>query len=69
MDESNSVMKSDEVRLILSTGGPGIVKASYSSGKPAIGVGSGNAPVLVDETADLNLAVGGMCQERHLTTV
>jgi acetaldehyde dehydrogenase/alcohol dehydrogenase len=60
MDESNSVMKSDEVRLILSTGGPGIVKASYSSGKPAIGVGSGNAPVLVDETADLNLAVGGI---------
>lgn len=60
MEESNSVMKSDEVRLILSTGGPGIVKASYSSGKPAIGVGSGNAPVLVDETADLSLAVGGI---------
>jgi acetaldehyde dehydrogenase/alcohol dehydrogenase len=46
--------------LILSTGGPGVVKASYSSGKPAIGVGSGNAPVLVDETADLALACGSI---------
>jgi len=46
--------------LILSTGGPGVVKASYSSGKPAIGVGSGNAPVLVDETADLSLACGSI---------
>lgn len=46
--------------MILSTGGPGVVKASYSSGKPAIGVGSGNAPILVDETADLDLACGGI---------
>ena len=46
--------------MILSTGGPGVVKASYSSGKPAIGVGAGNAPVLVDETADLALACGSI---------
>ncbi len=46
--------------MILSTGGPGVVKASYESGKPAIGVGAGNAPVLVDETADLPLACGSL---------
>lgn len=60
MEESNAIMRSEEIRLILATGGPGVVKASYSSGKPAIGVGSGNAPVLVDETANLNLACGSM---------
>ena len=60
MEESNAIMKSDEIRLILSTGGPGVVKASYTSGKPAIGVGSGNAPVLVDETANLNLTCGSL---------
>jgi acetaldehyde dehydrogenase/alcohol dehydrogenase len=46
--------------MILSTGGPGVVKASYESGKPAIGVGSGNAPVLVDELADLKMACGSI---------
>jgi len=60
MEESNAIMRSDEIRLILSTGGPGVVKASYTSGKPAIGVGAGNAPVLVDETADLKLACGSI---------
>mmetsp|Transcript_29053 Transcript_29053/g.43877 ORF Transcript_29053/g.43877 Transcript_29053/m.43877 type:complete len:420 (+) Transcript_29053:957-2216(+) len=60
MQESNNIMKSDEIRMILSTGGPGVVRASYESGKPAIGVGSGNAPVLVDETADLELACGSI---------
>jgi acetaldehyde dehydrogenase/alcohol dehydrogenase len=44
----------------LSTGGPGVVRASYGSGKPAIGVGSGNAPVLVDETANLEQACGSL---------
>ena len=58
MEESQEIMKSDQVRLILSTGGPSVVRASYTSGKPALGVGSGNAPVLVDETADLEMACG-----------
>jgi acyl-CoA reductase-like NAD-dependent aldehyde dehydrogenase len=47
LEDSKQIMQSDEIKLILSTGGPGMVKASYSAGKPAIGVGSGNAPVLV----------------------
>eukprot|EP01025_Chloroclados_australasicus_P011779 TRINITY_DN1521_c1_g3_i1.p1 TRINITY_DN1521_c1_g3~~TRINITY_DN1521_c1_g3_i1.p1 ORF type:complete len:930 (+),score=76.23 TRINITY_DN1521_c1_g3_i1:144-2933(+) len=59
-DISNYVMKHDNVNLILATGGPGMVKASYSAGHPAIGVGSGNAPVLIDETANLNEAVGSV---------
>jgi len=60
MPISKSVMDSAEIRLILSTGGPGVVKASYQSGKPAIGVGGGNAPVLVDEDADLQSACGSI---------
>ena len=60
MDDSHAVMVSDAVKLILSTGGPGVVKASYGSGKPAIGVGSGNAPVLVDETANIEVACGSI---------
>ena len=43
--------------LILATGGPGMVKAAYSSGKPAIGVGAGNTPVIIDETADIKMTV------------
>ena len=58
--ESQAIMKSDKINLILSTGGPNMVKASYSCGKPAIGVGSGNAPILVDETADLHEACGSI---------
>lgn len=49
-------MAHEGVSLVLATGGPGMVKASYSVGKPAMGVGSGNAPILVDETADLDEA-------------
>ena len=40
-----------EVDIILATGGPGMVKSAYSSGKPALGVGAGNTPVVIDETA------------------
>lgn len=43
--------------LILATGGPGMVKAAYSSGRPAIGVGAGNTPVIIDETADIKMTV------------
>ena len=46
--------------LILATGGPGMVKAAYSSGKPAIGVGAGNTPAIIDETAHLKMAVNSI---------
>ena len=39
--------------IILATGGPGMVKAAYSSGKPALGVGAGNTPAIIDDTADI----------------
>ena len=53
---TNYLMKHPEINLILATGGPGMVKAAYSSGKPAIGVGAGNTPALIDETADILMA-------------
>ncbi len=55
---SGLVMKSAD--LILATGGPGMVKAAYSSGKPAVGVGSGNTPAIIDETADIKMAVSSI---------
>lgn len=55
---SNAVMK--EADLILATGGPGMVKAAYSSGKPAIGVGAGNTPAIIDETAHIKMAVSSI---------
>src|SRR5579859_5304696 len=51
------VMRHKDVGLIDATGGPGVVKAAYSSGKPALGVGAGNTPVYLEKTADLNTAV------------
>ncbi len=50
------LMSDDRINLIVATGGPSVVKAAYRSGNPAFGVGPGNAPVLVDDTADLKLA-------------
>ncbi len=58
LDMSNTVMK--EADLILATGGPGMVKAAYSSGKPAIGVGAGNTPAVIDDSADITLAVSSI---------
>ena len=52
------LMGAKEVRLILATGGPGMVKAAYSSGKPAIGVGAGNGPAYIHRTADVRQALG-----------
>ena len=46
--------------IILATGGPGMVKAAYSSGKPAIGVGAGNTPAIIDETAHIKMAVNSI---------
>ncbi|MBM7036698.1 bifunctional acetaldehyde-CoA/alcohol dehydrogenase [Vibrio ulleungensis] len=61
---SNGLMKHDGIALILATGGPGMVKAAYSSGKPAIGVGAGNVPVVIDETADVKRAVASILMSK-----
>ena len=57
LEGTNALMRHERTGVILSTGGAGIVKAAYSSGKPAFGVGPGNVPVLVDTSADLEDAV------------
>ncbi len=57
---SDQLMKHPHVDLILATGGPGMVKAAYSSGKPALGVGPGNTPAVIDETADIKMAVSSI---------
>jgi acetaldehyde dehydrogenase/alcohol dehydrogenase len=57
---SNALMRHPSIKLILATGGPGMVHAAYSSGTPAIGVGPGNTPVVIDETADLKRAVASI---------
>ena len=54
---TNELMRHRRVGIILSTGGSGIVRAAYSSGKPALGVGSGNVPVLLDDSADIESAI------------
>lgn len=56
MDSSNVMMKSPVVRMLVATGGPGVVRALLSSGKKAIGAGAGNPPVIVDNTADVKKA-------------
>ena len=56
IDNTNAMMKHPKVRMLVATGGPGIVKAVLSSGKKAIGAGAGNPPVVVDETADIEKA-------------
>ncbi len=57
VEKTNAVMKHPQVSLILATGGSGMVKAAYSSGKPALGVGPGNVPVYIEKTAKVNMAV------------
>ncbi|QUM79931.1 bifunctional acetaldehyde-CoA/alcohol dehydrogenase [Moritella sp. 5] len=61
---SNALMHHDDINLILATGGPGMVKAAYSSGKPAIGVGAGNTPIVIDETADIKRAVSSILMSK-----
>ena len=56
MDTSNEMMKSPIVRMLVATGGPGVVRTLLSSGKKAIGAGAGNPPVIVDDTADIQKA-------------
>ena len=62
LEMTNMVMK--EADIILATGGPGMVKAAYSSGKPALGVGAGNTPAIIDETADIILAVNSVIHSK-----
>ena len=62
LDMTNFLMR--EADIILATGGPGMVKAAYSSGKPAVGVGSGNTPAIIDESADVVLAVNSIIHSK-----
>lgn len=62
LDMTNLLMK--EADIILATGGPGMVKSAYSSGKPAVGVGAGNTPAIIDDTADLLLAVNSIIHSK-----
>ncbi len=62
LDLTNEVMR--EADLILATGGPGMVKAAYSSGKPAVGVGPGNTPAIIDDSADIQLAVNSLIHSK-----
>ncbi len=62
LDMTNTVMK--EADIILATGGPGMVKAAYSSGKPALGVGAGNTPAIIDSSADILLAVNSIIHSK-----
>ncbi|GBG00655.1 hypothetical protein Rsub_13389, partial [Raphidocelis subcapitata] len=57
---SQALMKAPEVSLILATGGPAMVRSAYSSGHPSVGVGAGNTPAVIDETANVNLAVSSI---------
>ena len=62
LEMTNLLMK--EADIILATGGPGMVKSAYSSGKPAVGVGAGNTPAIIDDTADILLAVNSIIHSK-----
>ena len=62
LEMTNTIMK--EADIILATGGPGMVKAAYSSGKPALGVGAGNTPAIIDNSADILLAVNSIIHSK-----
>lgn len=57
LEATNELMKAKEVKMIIATGGPSMVKASYSAGKPALGVGAGNSPAYIEKTANIEKAV------------
>jgi acetaldehyde dehydrogenase / alcohol dehydrogenase len=57
---SQALMQHEDIKLILATGGPGMVKAAYSSGNPSLGVGAGNTPALIDETAHIKMAISSI---------
>ena len=62
LESTNTLMA--EADIILATGGPGMVKAAYSSGTPALGVGAGNTPVIIDDTADIRMAVNSIIHSK-----
>ena len=62
LELTNTVMKESDI--ILATGGPGMVKSAYSSGKPALGVGAGNTPAIIDKSADILLAVNSVIHSK-----
>ena len=62
LEMTNLLMK--EADIILATGGPGMVKSAYSSGKPAVGVGAGNTPAIIDDTADVVLAANSIMHSK-----
>ena len=62
LEMTNELMR--DADIILATGGPGMVKSAYSSGKPALGVGAGNTPAIIDETADVKLAVNSIIHSK-----
>ena len=62
LELTNALMRNSDT--ILATGGPGMVKAAYSSGKPALGVGAGNTPVIIDSTADIKVAVNSIIHSK-----
>ena len=62
LELTNELMRDSDT--ILATGGPGMVKAAYSSGKPALGVGAGNTPVIIDSTADIKVAVNSIIHSK-----
>ena len=62
LELTNTVMRESDI--ILATGGPGMVKAAYSSGKPALGVGAGNTPVIIDDSADIRMAVNSIIHSK-----
>ena len=62
LEMTNELMR--DADIILATGGPGMVKSAYSSGKPALGVGAGNTPAIIDDTADIKLAVNSIIHSK-----
>lgn len=64
MEATEELMKCPQTRLILATGGPGMVRAAYSSGKPAIGVGAGNGPAYIHHSANLRQAVADIIRSK-----
>ncbi|MDR2812025.1 MAG: bifunctional acetaldehyde-CoA/alcohol dehydrogenase, partial [Endomicrobium sp.] len=64
LELTNLLMTHKDIAIILATGGPGMVKAAYSSGKPALGVGAGNTPAIIDETANVQMAVSSILMSK-----
>ena len=64
MELSDALLHHSDISCILATGGPGMVKAAYSSGKPALGVGPGNVSAVIDETADIQMAVSSILMSK-----